>query len=117
MVMLNDYTMTAVELTINVTEFKAKCLDVLARLNRGDLSRVRITKRGRLFAEVSPPAAETPAFDEEAWRRDLQACSGWLPQDHDWTQPMMTDEEAEQLEERILQKVSGAPGDPNNIWS
>ena len=105
-------------LTINVTDFKAKCLDVMSRLNRGEFSRICVIKRGKLFAEVSPPSADDPAlFDEEAWRRDLQALSGWMPEGHDWTQPMMTDDEAKQLEDRFIQKLTGAPPDPNNMWS
>jgi antitoxin (DNA-binding transcriptional repressor) of toxin-antitoxin stability system len=110
--------MSAVELTINVTEFKAKCLDIVTRLANGEFSRVRLLKRGKPIADVilpTPPDAET--FDWEAWSRDLQALTGWMPENHDWTQPMMTEAEAEQWQARVEQKLSGAPRDPDNIWS
>jgi antitoxin (DNA-binding transcriptional repressor) of toxin-antitoxin stability system len=105
------------ELTISVTEFKAKCLGLLERLATGDLTRVTVLKRGKPLAVVNRPQQEAEAFDIDAWRRRLQAYDLGVPDDYDWTQPMMTDEEAEQFEARVLQKVTGAPRDPNNMWS
>lgn len=44
--------------TVNATEFKAKCLDILDRISRRELERVIITKRGVAVAVLVPPAAE-----------------------------------------------------------
>jgi prevent-host-death family protein len=41
--------------TISASEFKAKCLDILARLADRTLERVIITKRGRVVATLIPP--------------------------------------------------------------
>ncbi len=41
--------------TISATEFKAKCLDILDRINRRELARVVVTKRGRVVAVLIPP--------------------------------------------------------------
>ena len=37
------------------TEFKAKCLDILDRLAARKLTRVTITKRGKVVAVLTPP--------------------------------------------------------------
>lgn len=44
--------------TFTVTEFKAKCLDILDRLGSGKLDRVEVTKRGRVMAVLTPPVAQ-----------------------------------------------------------
>lgn len=54
--------MSARELTITATEFKAKCLHLLDELAQGRLQRIRITKRGKLVGEVRPPPAEGSLF-------------------------------------------------------
>ena len=81
MVMLHDHVMSAAELTINVTEFKAKCLDLFDRLNDGRLSKVTVTRRGKPVAVATPAASALPAwklksdgsyeFDLEAFRESL----------------------------------------------
>lgn len=43
--------------TFTVTEFKAKCLDILDRLGSGKLDRVEVTKRGKVMAVLTPPSA------------------------------------------------------------
>ena len=52
--------------TFTVTEFKARCLDILDRLGSGKLDRVEVTKRGKIMAVLTPP----PAKDTE----DLFGC-------------------------------------------
>jgi prevent-host-death family protein len=47
--------------TINASEFKAKCLDILDRLASRELERVIITKRGRIVAVLSPPEDQAAA--------------------------------------------------------
>jgi antitoxin (DNA-binding transcriptional repressor) of toxin-antitoxin stability system len=51
------------EITLNITRFKAECLDLFKRIEQGKLRRVTVTRRGRPVAEVSP---KRPAkrFDE-----------------------------------------------------
>jgi len=44
--------------TISATEFKAKCLDILDRINRRELERVVVTKRSRPVAVLIPPEDE-----------------------------------------------------------
>jgi prevent-host-death family protein len=41
--------------TISASEFKAKCLNILDRLDKRELDRVIITKRGRTVAVLAPP--------------------------------------------------------------
>lgn len=44
--------------TISATEFKAKCLDLLDKVGRGELPQLVITKRGKPVAVVTAPPAE-----------------------------------------------------------
>jgi prevent-host-death family protein len=44
--------------SITATEFKAKCLEILDRVSRGELKRVTVTKRGKAVAVVSRPSTE-----------------------------------------------------------
>ena len=46
---------------ISVSEFKAKCLDILARLDARQLDRVELTKRGRTVAVLTPPETKHEA--------------------------------------------------------
>ena len=43
------------EVTISATEFKAKCLELLDRLAARKVSRIKVTKRGRVVAVLTPP--------------------------------------------------------------
>src|SRR5271169_6380411 len=45
----------AYETTITASEFKAKCLDLLDQLATRRLTRLSVTKRGRIVAVVTPP--------------------------------------------------------------
>lgn len=56
------------ELTVSATEFKAKCLDILARLGSRSLAHVTVTRHGRPVAEMYPPRsaeADVRAFFAE----------------------------------------------------
>jgi PIN domain nuclease of toxin-antitoxin system/antitoxin (DNA-binding transcriptional repressor) of toxin-antitoxin stability system len=50
--------------TINATEFKAKCLDILDKLADRRLERVEVTKRGRVVAVLTPPAPDPAAVEQ-----------------------------------------------------
>ena len=45
----------AVEETISVTDFKARCLDLLKRLGQRKLDRVTVTRHGTVVAVITPP--------------------------------------------------------------
>ena len=59
--------MVTTELTLSVSEFKAKCLDIMKRLDERKLSRVTVTRRGIPVAVVA--AAKGPVN----WLEELQA--------------------------------------------
>lgn len=77
------------EVVITATEFKAKCLELIDRLQRGALTKVTITKRGKTAAVVHQP--------EPAAVFDLRSLVGAMkgtviaPADFDWTAPMDLD--------------------------
>jgi len=43
------------DLTLNVTEFKAKCLELFKELERGKLARITVTRRGTPVAAIERP--------------------------------------------------------------
>jgi antitoxin (DNA-binding transcriptional repressor) of toxin-antitoxin stability system len=72
--------------TINASEFKAKCLNILDRLASHELDRVIITKRGQIVAVLTPPQAEPAAV------ADLYGCmrgSVVIPEGFDLTAPVL----------------------------
>lgn len=72
--------------TVTVTEFKAKCLNLLSRLDRGDLARVEVTKRGKLVAVVSSP----PNPAEGVWKLwGSMKGSVQIPEGFDLTAPIL----------------------------
>jgi len=50
--------------SISASEFKAKCLELLDRVGRRELTQLTITKRGKPVAVVSPPAAKAAEVEE-----------------------------------------------------
>jgi prevent-host-death family protein len=53
------------EITISASAFKAKCLDLFKRLERGKLKRITVTRRGKPVAVVAQsPPAKKPSFDD-----------------------------------------------------
>ena len=71
--------------TINATEFKAKCLDLLDQVHRGELDELEITKRGRAVARVVPPAASAGSLSE--WIKSMKG-SAHIPPGFDLTEPV-----------------------------
>ena len=58
------YDLVSGEVVITATEFKAKCLDLLDRVNSGAVTKVHITKRGKAAAVlVAPEAAAKEPWD------------------------------------------------------
>lgn len=46
--------------TITATQFKATCLDLLDRLASGEITRLEVTKRGKVVAVLTPPVQRHP---------------------------------------------------------
>ncbi|MGI9170347.1 MAG: type II toxin-antitoxin system Phd/YefM family antitoxin [Caulobacteraceae bacterium] len=77
--MLSNQTFTA-------TEFKAKCLDILDRLAAHTLTRVAVTKRGKVVAILTPPE-----ISEAAARQLHGFMEGTViaPKGFDYTAPVL----------------------------
>ena len=50
--------------TVSATEFKAKCLDLLDRVSARQISRLEITKRGKIVAVLIPPASQRETLEQ-----------------------------------------------------
>jgi len=72
--------------TLNASEFKAKCLDLLDQVNDGRIGRLVVTKRGRPVAVVT-----APPVSEDAVRRFLAEMRGSVivPEGVDLTEPAL----------------------------
>jgi antitoxin (DNA-binding transcriptional repressor) of toxin-antitoxin stability system len=70
--------------TINASDFKARCLEILDRLADRTLERVTITKRGRIVGVLLPPDTEADAVHHlHGFMRGSVA----VPPDIDLTEP------------------------------
>jgi len=77
--------MTEAVLEINVTAFKAKCLELFRQLEARRYDKVVVTRRGRPIAELRPAVTEIP---------DLYGCmkgSVTIPPGVDLTEPVLED--------------------------
>ncbi len=75
--------MTEAVLEINVTAFKAKCLELFKQLEARRYDKVVVTRRGKPIAELRPSAAEIP---------DVYGCmegSVIIPPGVDLTEPIL----------------------------
>ncbi len=71
--------------TITATEFKATCLDLLDKVQSGEIGELAITKRGQVVAVVRPPKVTL------AQAESLFGClrgTVELPPDLDLTEPI-----------------------------
>ncbi len=71
--------------TFSASEFKAKCLDILDRVNAREFEQVLITKRGRVVAVLTPAVAEADAV---ASLHGFMRGSVIMPDDIDLTAPV-----------------------------
>jgi len=78
------YDLVSGEVVITATEFKAKCLDLLDRVNSGEIRKVHITKRGKEVAVMGGPGLQEEKGDFIGW----QAGSVALPDDLDIDGPI-----------------------------
>ena len=72
--------------TVSATEFKAKCLDLLDRVNARQISRLEITKRDKLVAVLIPPASQPEALEQ---LHDFLRGSVIVPEAVDLTAPVL----------------------------
>jgi hemin uptake protein HemP len=95
---------TAVDKTISATEFKAKCLELMAQVHNGQLRRLHITKRGKPFVAVTLDDDAS----KEPWRPEsIFGCMKGtinLPDDFDWEQSPFTDAELAEQAGRFSEK-------------
>jgi antitoxin (DNA-binding transcriptional repressor) of toxin-antitoxin stability system len=86
-----EAAMAAKELTVTVTGFKAHCLDLIRKLEHGDLKRITLTRRGKPVAEISPQrAAPKKTF------ADIYGCMRGkmkIPEGADLTEPTVHPED------------------------
>ena len=71
--------------TINATKFKAKCLDLLDQVQRGELEELEVTKRGKVVARVVPPAVAGGSLSE--WIKSMKG-RVHIPPGFDLTEPV-----------------------------
>lgn len=74
--------------TINATEFKAKCLELLDQVGRGELQELAVTKRGQVVARLVPPTRPPASMAE--WRETMHG-SVHIPAAFDLTAPASDD--------------------------
>jgi len=56
----------AAERVVNVTEFKAKCLAIIAEVESGETS-ILLTRRGKTVATLTPPARQKSKSVRNSW--------------------------------------------------
>ena len=101
--------MSAPELTINVTEFKAKCLGLIDDLEAGRLDKVNVTRRGRLHAVMTRhPDAEPYAFDLDRFQSELGRHRLQPTPDYDPSEPLLDSESMAEWEASI-DAIAGTP--------
>jgi antitoxin (DNA-binding transcriptional repressor) of toxin-antitoxin stability system len=82
--------MSAAELTLNVTEFKARSLALLEDIAKGRLSKITVTKRGKPLAVVSP---SSPGPGEPKVGYGFMKGTGRVMPGVDLTEPMFPDDD------------------------
>lgn len=70
--------------TINATEFKAKCLDLLDQICSGELHELEITKRGHVVGRLLPPQRKPATLAE--WQETMKG-TVHVPAGFDLTAP------------------------------
>ena len=71
--------------SISATQFKATCLDLLDQLAAHKITRLEITKRGKVVAVITPPEPPKNPFDELYGM--MKGCV-IAPPDFDFTAPV-----------------------------
>ncbi len=84
---------------VSASEFKAKCLDLLDQVGRGEIEELEVTKRGRVVARLLPPHASL--VTAEHWHGFMRG-SVDIPAGFDLTEP--ASDEAWDAESGILHR-------------
>ena len=77
------------EETISVTDFKARCLDLLRRLGQRKLDRVTVTRHGAVLAVITPPPGAGESL--RAFHGSMKD-STVIPSDLDLTAPVLDEQ-------------------------
>ena len=78
------------EETISVTDFKARCLDLLKRIGQRQLERVTVTRHGEAVAVITPPLSRAESIRElHGFLKDRTI----IPDDLDLTAPTSSEDE------------------------
>jgi prevent-host-death family protein len=72
--------------TVNATEFKAKCLDLLDQVGSRQIGQLGITKHGRIVAVLVPPASSEDAVRQ---LHGFLRGSVFVPEGVDLTAPVL----------------------------
>lgn len=92
---------------ISVTEFKAKCLDLIDKVSRHEIDSIELTKRGKPIAVVSAKEpAKSRTYDEayaemRAWQSSMKDFIRIDP-DHDFTQPVFDIEDFDAFHGKLV---------------
>lgn len=63
--------MSAREATLSASDFKARCLEVMRQIEKGELQRVTVTRRGKSVAVLQGVQHEKPYKDDFGFMRGL----------------------------------------------
>lgn len=99
--------MSAAELTLNVTEFKARSLALLEDIATGRLSKITVTKRGKPLAVVSPSLV---GREERSVGYGFMKDTIFIPPGVDLTEPMFPEDDP--WEEEWLANWDALPKQP-----
>ena len=92
---------------ISITEFKAKCLELIDKLSRHEIDSIEITKRGKPVAVVNakdpprPRTFEEALADLRAWQETMKG-SVHIDPDFDLTQPIFDIEDFDAYHGRLM---------------
>lgn len=92
---------------ISVTEFKAKCLELIDKLSRHEIDSIEITKRGKPVAVVSAKEDARPKTFEEAmaelrkWQASFRDTVKIDP-NFDWDEPLVGIEDFDAYHGRLM---------------
>jgi prevent-host-death family protein len=73
------------KIAVSATEFKAKCLDLLDQVSRGEIEELEVTKRGHVVARLVPPLSPPASLAE--WHGTMRG-TVHIPPGFDLTAPV-----------------------------